>query len=96
MDDLGDFFFAWDGQSPGDPSTAGLYGRLYDYGGTAQTDEFVISPYAVGSPDTIVAADAAGDFAVAWNQVTDAPRRRLGCTTADTTAPGRPWRRRCR
>ncbi len=66
VDADGDFVVVW--QSLGqDGSSYGVFGLRYDSGGMAQGGEFQVNTYTTSSQfGPAVAADADGDFVVAW------------------------------
>ena len=67
MDADGDFVVAWQ-SVPQDGSGYGVYARRYNAAGTAQGGEFRVNTTTAGSQTgPAVAADADGDFVVAWD-----------------------------
>jgi hypothetical protein len=65
-DDDGNFVVVWSGYGSGDDDR-GIFGRRFDSAGTAQASEFMVNTYTTGYQYKVsVAADADGDFVVAW------------------------------
>ena len=65
MDAAGDFVLAW--ESTGDGSGYGVYSRRYNAAGVAQGGKFLVNTFTAGNQvNPSVAADALGDFVVAW------------------------------
>ena len=66
MDASGDFVIAWNSDYQ-DGSSYGVYARRYDASGIPQGSEFRVNTYTTGRQSgPQVAADADGDFVVAW------------------------------
>jgi hypothetical protein len=62
----GDFVVVWAGYGSGDDDS-GIFGRRFDSAGTAQASQFMVNTYTTGYQYKVsVAADADGDFVVAW------------------------------
>jgi len=67
MDDAGNFVVAWQSKDQ-DGSKEGIYARLYDDAGVAQTGEFRVNETTAQEQKApSVAMDADGDFVVAWH-----------------------------
>jgi hypothetical protein len=66
----GDFIVAW--QSARDGSSDGVFARLFSSAGAALTSEFQVNTYTTGDQrHPSVAAEANGDFIVAWESPRD-------------------------
>jgi hypothetical protein len=66
MDSAGDFVIAWESQSQ-DGSAYGVYAQRYNPAGAPQGGEFRVNTFTTGQQlAPAVAADADGDFVIAW------------------------------
>ena len=65
MDSAGDFVVVWAGA--GNPDSSGVYARVYDQFGKAESDQFLVNQYQPSlQNEPSVAMDAKGDFVVTW------------------------------
>jgi hypothetical protein len=66
VDGQGDYVVVWQGNGPGDPN--GVFARVFDAAGNPRTGEVLVNTTAAASQAlAVVAVDASGDFAVAWD-----------------------------
>lgn len=66
MDNGGDFVVVWSGNGSGDGD--GVFARLFDFSGAAQTNEQLVNSSALGVQSRpAVAIDSNGDHVVAWD-----------------------------